>query len=142
MDDAYPFSLFFGLADKRETCIESAQAVYGSLQLRTPDEPLLPFTSIAFAASESDEEVQQRKLKRLHKLFLPNKDGFLTPLDFVKSVDNVYKNLRMLRASIANSAQIDEAFESIFNVYVFALLRVHVASKYSFTSPVGFRDHL
>jgi hypothetical protein len=43
-------------------------------------------------------------------------------LDFTKSVDTVYKELRLLRASIANSAQIDIAFEKIVNSFFYFFL--------------------
>ena len=118
MDNLYPFSVMFGPASTREACVESSQELYKRLMLRTPDEPLLPFESIALAGTDPNEETQRKRLKRLHRMFVPNKDGYLTPLDFIKSVDNVYKSLRMLRASIENSGQIDEAFEKIFNRYV------------------------
>jgi hypothetical protein len=37
-------------------------------------------------------------------------------LDFVKSVDSVYKEFRLLNASIENSSRIDKAFETLFNI--------------------------
>jgi hypothetical protein len=42
-------------------------------------------------------------------------------VDFVKSIDEVYKELRLLRASVANSSKIDRAFESIFNVIFYTI---------------------
>jgi hypothetical protein len=36
-------------------------------------------------------------------------------LDFVKSVDSVYKEFRLLSASIENSARLDRSFESLMN---------------------------
>ena len=48
--------------------------------------------------------------------------------DFVKSVDTVYKSLRLLRASINNSSQIGRATEVLINVvFYFALLCVILA---------------
>jgi len=50
--------------------------------------------------------VSQDKVRELIKLFRPDREGNLTVLDFVKSVDAVYKELRLLRASISNSTKV------------------------------------
>jgi len=47
------------------------------------------------------------------KVFRPDRDGRLTRLAFVKSIDSVYKRLVMLTANINNSSQIDIAIENI-----------------------------
>jgi hypothetical protein len=44
---AYPFSGSFGLADDRESTVESAQVVYERLLLRSPDPSMLYFDVIA-----------------------------------------------------------------------------------------------
>jgi hypothetical protein len=70
------------------------------------------------------------KIKSLIRLFRPERQGNLIKLDFVKSIDTVYKQLRLLRASIANSAQIDVAFEKIVNCFFYFFLTIiTVASK-------------
>jgi hypothetical protein len=74
--------------------------------MRTPDDQILPFETVALLAL-MDDGLDQQKAKELVKLFRPDRDGYLTMLDFVKSVDNVYKEFRMLQASIENSSQID-----------------------------------
>ena len=48
-------------------------------------------------------------------MFRPDRDGTLTLLDFVKSVDTVYKELSLMRASVANNSKMDRAFEKIIN---------------------------
>ena len=58
------------------------------------------------------------------RLLRPDRQGNLSRLDFVKSIDTVYKQLRLLRASIANSAQVDQAFEKIINVFFYFFLVV------------------
>jgi small-conductance mechanosensitive channel len=42
-------------------------------------------------------------------------------LDFVKSVDTVYKEAKLLRASVANSEKIDRAFERAINIVFFTI---------------------
>lgn len=124
----YPFSYAFGPADTREACVDSAQHVYQRLQMRTPDEQVLPFETVALLAL-SDEGLDQQKAKDLVKLFRPDRDGSLTMLDFVKSVDAVYKEFRMLQASIDNSSQIDRAFENIFNAIFYILVTTITLSQ-------------
>lgn len=121
-DDDYPFSLFFGPARTRELCVESSQALYERLLLKTPDQALLPFETIALVATRNGGEINAHRLRRLYRLFRPDSDGNLSLLDFVKSCDKVYKDLRTLRASIANSSQIDNAFESLFNAGFYTVL--------------------
>jgi small-conductance mechanosensitive channel len=57
---------------------------------------------------------------------------FLTQVDFVKSVDSVYKSLRLLWASVANSSKIDRAFESIFNVFFYSIVACVILSRLGF----------
>jgi hypothetical protein len=111
----YPFSFLFGPADSREACIDSAQAAYERLMLCTPSETLLPFETIALLALNETSEIDQEMAKDLVKLFRPDREGYLTMLDFVKSVDSVYKEFRLLSASIENSARLDRSFESLMN---------------------------
>lgn len=44
-----------------------------------------------------------------------NATGNLTMLDFLKSTDRVYKEYRLLQASIQNSSRIDQSLEKISN---------------------------
>lgn len=121
-DNDYPFSLAFGLANNRESCIVSAQNVYERLLQSRPNEPVVNFRdTVALLAVDEDGDIEPHKMKELIQLFRPERDGQLSMIDFIRSIDSVYKQLRMLRASIANSGQIDHAFEVIFN-WVFFIL--------------------
>jgi hypothetical protein len=128
----YPFSALFGLADTRENCIESAQEVYERLLLRTPNTDVLSFEILAFLGVKKDGSLDQLKLKELVRLFRPDRDGNLPLLDFVKSIDSVYKELRMLRAAVANSSKIDQAFESIINGIFYAVVATIILSQLGF----------
>jgi hypothetical protein len=114
----YPFSFLFGPADSREACIESSQAVYDRLMLGTPLETILPFETLALLTLNETSEIDQEMAKDLVNLFRPDREGYLTVLDFVKSVDSVYKEFRLLSASIENSARLDRSFEQLFDVLV------------------------
>ena len=126
MEEDYPFSLAFGPAHSRDACVESAQKVYSRLMLLTPDEIVLPFDTLAVLAKGKDGEIDTEEMKTLIRLFRPERNGDLTCLDFVKSCDEVYKEMRLLRASIANSGQIDHAFEILVNVAFYLIVGIIV----------------
>lgn len=96
--------------------------------MRTPNEEVMPFETIALLAV-TEEGLDQQKAKDLVKLFRPDRDGSLTMLDFVKSVDDVYRGFRMLQASIDNSSQIDRAFENIFNTIFYSIIVTVILSE-------------
>lgn len=126
----YPFSYAFGLADSREACIDSSQEVYNRLLLvEVGEERTLQFETLALCALQENGLVDQVKAKELIKVFRPDRDGRLSILDFVKSVDAVYKEFRLLQASIENSSQIDRAFENILNVVFYVVVVAIIMSQ-------------
>jgi hypothetical protein len=113
MDLSYPFSTAFGLANNRENCAQSAKEIYKCLLLGNPHSDTLQFETLSTLARSIDsEQLDETKLKELVKVFRPERNGTLDLLGFLRSVDRVYKELRLLRASIRNSSQIDLAFEA------------------------------
>lgn len=83
-----------------------------------PNSPL-PFSVFSVLALGDDGQLMTSKIKSLIRLFRPERTGELSRLDFIKSIDTVYKELRLLRASIANSGQIDIAFEKVVNAFFY-----------------------
>jgi len=75
MQGDYPFSYAFGPANTREACIESAQKVYTRLMIRTPEEPVLRFETLALLALQKHGTIDQQKAKDLVKLFRPDRQG-------------------------------------------------------------------
>mmetsp|Transcript_26351 Transcript_26351/g.44013 ORF Transcript_26351/g.44013 Transcript_26351/m.44013 type:complete len:1247 (+) Transcript_26351:137-3877(+) len=122
MDLSYPFSTAFGPADKREACVESAQEVFRCLLLPNPTSPDLDFTTLTALAMTDDNTLDESMVKDLVRVFRPDRAGKLSMMDFVRSVDRVYKDLRLLRASIINSSQIDQAFEALINIVFYFVL--------------------
>ena len=114
MDLSFPFSKSFGLADTRQSCVQSAEEIYKCLARATPDGPgVFQFATLSVLAKDPDTgELDEAKLKDLVKVFRPERDGTLSLIEFVRSVDRVYKDLRLLRASIRNSSCLDQAFEA------------------------------
>jgi hypothetical protein len=115
LDTPFIFSHAFGLASTREACIESSQNVYLRLLLDSESSDTLNFDVLATVALNSDGSLNSDILRELIVMLRPDRDGSLSLLDFVKSVDTVYKQARLLRASVKNSQKIDRAFEVIFN---------------------------
>ena len=105
-------------------CIESAQNVFDRLLLRDSmsDDDELNFDVLAVVAADSQGKIDEDTLKDLIKVFRPDRDGRLSRLAFVKSVDTVYKRLRLLGANVHNSSQIDIAIEKIINVGFYFVL--------------------
>lgn len=125
----YPFSVLFGPCINREACIESSQRVYNRLLLNQADgETVLNFDTISLIAKKQDRELDREKMKELIRLFRPERDGTLTMIDFVRSIDAVYKRLRLLSASIQNSGQVDHAAEQLCNWAFYSLFFVIMLS--------------
>lgn len=133
MQKRYPFSREFGPADNREACIESAQKVYSRLISSKEEGQPLKFETIALLAVEQeDASIDTLKAKELIKLFRPDREGNLSMVDFVRSVDAVYKEFRLLQATIDNASQIDRAFEQIFNVIFYIVVAIVILSQLGF----------
>ena len=85
--------------------------VYDRLLLRRPGpNEDLNFETLAVLATDSKGSVDEDKLKDLIKIFRPDRDGRLTRLAFCKSIDTVYKRLRLLSANIHNSRYVLSIF--------------------------------
>jgi hypothetical protein len=152
----FPFSSSFGPAGTREDAITSSQDVYERLLLASEDTSCLHFHVLATLGMLPDGSLDQDKLVDLIRIFRPDRDGTLSVVDFVKSIDAVYRELRLLRASVNNSTkvsllyvprfpalcrliatqlsspQIDKSFENIFNIIFYGLILVIVLSQLGF----------
>ena len=122
LNTPFPFSVAFGPADTRQGMIKSTERVYNRLMLYTRNSNVLHFDTLALLAVEPDGTLDETKLRKLVRLFRPDREGNLTLIDFAKSIDSVYKDLRLLRASVANSSKIDYAFERIFNILFYFIV--------------------
>mmetsp|Transcript_30851 Transcript_30851/g.46812 ORF Transcript_30851/g.46812 Transcript_30851/m.46812 type:complete len:955 (+) Transcript_30851:54-2918(+) len=142
INNTFPFTTSFGNARNREACIQSAQQVFTNLQQHTSSTTNnLPFETIAIVARKPDGSLNEPYVRKLLRTFRPDRQGNLTLLDFCKSVDNTYKKLRMLQASIKNASQIDNAAEKLYNVvfYVayFGIVQSGLLGMHFFTNVLG-----
>ena len=85
INQEYPFGKAFGPATRREYCISSSQNVYDEL-LDSQGGSILSFETLSVLAVTKGE-LDGVKLKALIKLFRPERNGDISKLDFLKSVD-------------------------------------------------------
>lgn len=117
MSDTYPFTQSFGPASTRAICVESASHLFNLLVSKTPHfGQRLPFETLSELAQDKDGELLRDKVKALVRLFRPDRKGFLTNVDFIRSIDSVYRELRLFRANLSNSQQIDVSFHGLINI--------------------------
>lgn len=128
MDIDQPFGEAFGSASNRDECILSSHTVYHRLLKMTPEEKILPFTTLNLLSMDNDEEEKQAKSAALLKLFRPDRDSNVTLLAFIQSCDSLYRRLRYFRASVGNASVIDHVLEAIFDgLFLFILFLVNLS---------------
>ena len=110
----FPFSPSFGFVKTRVQMVDGAQEVYTRLVEKQNDGNVLTFQTIAQTAVKKGK-LEKETVKDLVRLFRPTRDGLLTLLDFCKSVDALYKDLRLLRVALANEAKMNRSSEAIIN---------------------------
>jgi hypothetical protein len=128
LNTAFIFSIAWGDVSTRESMVVSSEEVYRQLMFRSPDPNVLTFDVLALLC-KCRGQMDQAKLKELIRLLRPDRDGNLTLLDFVKSVDSVYKEVKLLRATIMNSEKIDLALERFINILFYVLTTCTIVSQ-------------
>jgi hypothetical protein len=84
VDVEYPFSEAFGPASTRQLCVESSQDVFDRLARGGSQISFGVFTSLV---KDGDSDIDQDTMKDLCRILQPSREGTLTKLDFVKSID-------------------------------------------------------
>lgn len=121
LEDPYPFSFNFGLANTRENCAQSSKDLYRKLLRHTPEEDVLPFDTLGILAKHGNE-VDESRAKSLIKLFQCDMSGDVSETDFIQGCDKVYKQLRLLHAALKNSQRLDYVLENIINCVFYTIL--------------------
>jgi hypothetical protein len=134
LESSMPYSPVFGEARTRSEVIKRSEELYSQLLKKQKflegkkkfdlDEPILRFHTIALTASKSSEYFDRRMCRNLVKLFRPHRNGNISKLEFCKSIDNQYKELRKLRASIANEGRVNRASEQIINLAFYLVISI------------------
>ena len=87
MDDDYCFTPAFGPTSTRAICVDSSEALFNRLVNNDPNVNLLPFETLAEIAYDSSGELIKPKVKALIKLFRPDRNGYMSKIDFLNSID-------------------------------------------------------
>lgn len=130
INSVYPFSHAFGTATTREECANKSQVLFEKLLERNQE--VLHFDDLCKIARNRDGTSNKKKVLELVKLFRPHPNGEITKMEFVKSIDSVYKRLRLVLAKINNSSQIDRAYGQILNIVYYTLVLLIGLSVFGF----------
>lgn len=131
LNTAFIFSIAWGDVSSREAMVLSSEEVYRRLVSGSMNRDVLTFDVLA-SICRSRRKLDQSKLKDLIRLLRPDRNGNLTLLDFVKSVDSVYKEVKLLRATIKNSEKIDLALERFINIVFYTVTGCVLLSQLGF----------
>ncbi|KAL3939508.1 MAG: hypothetical protein SGBAC_005775, partial [Bacillariaceae sp.] len=135
LESTVPYSPAFGVARTRNEVIEGCEELYDRLLKKQEflernsfppmEQTTLRFHTIALTAVKGSTGHFDRKVcKSLIKLFRPGRDGLISKLEFCKSIDSQYKELRKLRASIVNEGKVNIASERIINTLFYGVMIV------------------
>lgn len=83
----YNLSFFENQTSTRAICVDSSEALFNRLVENDPNASLLPFETLAQLAYDSKGELMRPKVKALIKLFRPDRQGWMTKIDFLNSID-------------------------------------------------------
>jgi hypothetical protein len=128
IDNHYTFSEAFGPASTRDEMIVSAESVYKRLMKLSTNSEILSFSVFDILLLEDDGTENKIKKKRLSNVFHPKPNGGIPLLSFVQGCDNIYKKLRMFRASVHNASVIDKVLESLINPVYYCIVAVIMAT--------------
>lgn len=96
----------FGRTSTRQECVECTEHLYKRLLKLSNSSDLLKFDTLALLAVGKDGSLDEEKLKAVVRLFRPDRQGYLSLVDFAKSIDSCYKEMRLLKASVASSSKV------------------------------------
>lgn len=115
----YPFSPGFGKTTTREECAQASRNAFEKLVDKRKN--VVKFDTLCKIAKNPDRTTDKKKVSELVRLFRPNPKGDITKLEFIKSIDTVYKQLRLILANVSSSSQIDHAYGQIANVCFYSV---------------------
>ncbi|KAG7371166.1 mechanosensitive ion channel [Nitzschia inconspicua] len=134
---SYPFGQAFGKAETRHQVVDCAQRLYADLlklqqRLKLREiyanagglDPVttLKFHTLSIVAMDDLGNLDMKMAKELMAVFRPTREGDISLVEFVKSVDTVYKEIRKLRASIANEGKMNAGTEKLINAVFYFIL--------------------
>lgn len=130
LDKPYMLGIAWGDVSTRQKMVMNSQSVFWKLK-RSPGDSTdaLRFDTIAELCEQPDGTLHPDELKSLIRLLRPDRDGFLSLAEFVKSVDSVYKEAKLIHASVKNSEKIDREFEKALNIPFYTIVLCIILSQ-------------
>lgn len=130
LDKPYMLGIAWGDVSTRQKMVLNSQAVYWKLKrLSNEHHDGLKFDVIAELCEQPDGTLHPEELKNLIGLLRPDRDGYLSMAEFVKSVDSVYKEAKLIHASVKNSEKIDREFEKALNMPFYTIVTCIILSQ-------------
>jgi Mechanosensitive ion channel len=130
LDKPYLLGIAWGDVSTRQKMVLNSQSVYWKLKRLSNDQrDGLKFDTIAGLCEQPDGTLHPDELKHLIGLLRPDRDGFLSLAEFVKSVDSVYKEAKLIHASVKNSEKIDREFEKALNLPFYTVVFCIILSQ-------------
>ena len=123
LDSRYPFSRSFRRSLNRKDVLSNSQRLYVELTTASHS-PMLHLRTLSLATMNKNGNLEERKMKDLIAVFRPDQDGAIALIEFCKSIDMVYKEMRILRANIANEGLMHAATEKIIDYAFYTVLAV------------------
>jgi small-conductance mechanosensitive channel len=130
LDKPYMLGIAWGDVGTREKMICTSQAVYWKLRRLSSDPEVgLQFDVLAALTEQLDGTLHPDELKHLIRLLRPDRQGVLSLAEFVKSIDSVYKEAKLVHASVKNSEKIDREFEKALNIPFYTVVMCIILSQ-------------
>lgn len=130
LDKPYMLGIAWGDVSTREKMIRTSQSVYWKLRRLSSDpNEGLQFDVLAVPTEQQDGTLHPDELKQLIRLLRPDRQGLLSLAEFVKSVDGIYKEAKLVQASVKNSEKIDREFEKALNIPFYTVVICIILSQ-------------
>jgi Mechanosensitive ion channel len=130
LDKPYMLGIAWGDVSTREKMICTSQVVYWKLRRLSSDpKDGIQFDVLAALTEQPDGTLHPDELKHLIRLLRPDRQGLLSLAEFVKSVDSVYKEAKLVQASVKNSEKIDREFEKALNIPFYTVVICIILSQ-------------
>jgi hypothetical protein len=129
LDKPYMLGIAWGDVTTRQKMVMNSQIIYWKLNRLSTNCNGLSFDVLSSLSEQTDGTLHPEELKQLIRLLRPDRDGILSLAEFVKSVDSVYKEAKLVHASVKNSEKIDREFEKALNIPFYTIVISAILSQ-------------
>lgn len=142
MTTPYFLSTAFGPVETREECIQSADRTFRRMQSVMDGQSVeaastLTSSTLALTSKEEmmvvnlqqmtewmfegfpKEHARERSNGMMELLCPGNSKGLVEKIQFVKAMDSIYKEVRLLENAVANTSNVDRQYEKVINIFFY-----------------------